>query len=102
MIVIIASLSQAQIDAAKASYEKLTDVDQHVASKKPPKNAEKLNVTPRIRSASFGHSTMLHIAPDGSEFWVEFGKSTNKPGGLYGPCPVDTAPATPPAAAPSK
>ena len=102
MIVMIASLSEAQIAAVKASYQKLTDTDQHVATKKPPRNAEKIDVSPRIRSASFGHKTWLHIAPDGSEFWVEFGKSTNKPGGLYGPFPVDSSPAVgaPPAPAP--
>ena len=103
MIVMIASLSEAQIAAVKASYQKLTDTDQHVATKKPPRNAEKIDVSPRVRSASFGHKTWLHIAPDGSEFWVEFGKSTNKPGGLYGPFPVDSSPAVaaPPAPAPN-
>jgi hypothetical protein len=103
MIVMIASLSAAQIDAAKASYEKLTDTDQHVATKQPPRHAEKIDVSPRIRSASFGHKTWLHIAPDGSEFWVEFGKSTNRPAAMYGPFPVSASPAVAkPAAEPSK
>lgn len=88
MIVIVASLSEAQIAAAKASYQQLTDTTEHVAKKKPPKHAEKIDVSSRMRSASFGHKTWLHVAPDGSEFWVEFGGSTNKPGGLYGPFPV--------------
>ena len=103
MIVMIASLSEAQIAAVKASFQKLTDTDQHVATKKPPRNAEKIDVSPRIRSASFGHKTWLHIAPDGSEFWVEFGKSTNTPAGLYGPFPVDASPEVgKPAAEPAK
>jgi hypothetical protein len=96
VIVIIAQLTAAQISAAKATYHKLPDVTQHEASVKPPKDAQRIDVSARIRSASFGHRTWLLVAPDGKQLWVEYGPSTNTKGGLYGPFPVDApAPAKP-------
>jgi soluble cytochrome b562 len=94
IIVIIAQLTAAQLDAAKASYHQMaaTDVEAHKAADKPPKNAHKVDVSPRMKSASFGHKTWLVITADGAQFWVEYGKSTNAPAALYGPFAV-TAPA---------
>jgi len=51
----------------------------------PPADAQKIDVSSRIRSTSFGHKTWLVLAPDGTRFWIEWGKSTNRPGALFGP-----------------
>ncbi len=92
VIVIIAQLTAAQQSAVKAEYHKLpsAEIEKHVATTdKPPKDAHKIDVSARIRSASFGHRTWLLVAPDGKRFWVEYGPSTNRPGGLYGPFTVE-------------
>ncbi|HEY2744233.1 MAG TPA: hypothetical protein VGL86_06410 [Polyangia bacterium] len=96
-IVLFAQLASAPVPVQNA-YKKLTsaEIDSHPV-KPPPKDAKKIDVSARIRSASFGHKTWILIAPDGKEFWIENGPSTNKPGGTYGPFPVDSAAAaTPP------
>jgi hypothetical protein len=52
----------------------------------------RIDVTPRMRSASFGHTTTLIVpvpsadagaAP--TQFWVQYGASTNAPARLFGP-----------------
>jgi hypothetical protein len=92
IFVLFMQLTTAQIDAVKASYKALGDqVEAHKATEQPPKDAEKIDISPRIRSASFGHKTWLVVTPDAKSFWVEYGRSTNKPGGLYGPFPVEAA-----------
>lgn len=89
-VVILAQLNQAQLSTVKAAYHRLDSqaIESHQAKQKPPKDVERVDVSERIRSASFGHTTTLLVPPGGHEFWVEYGKSTNRPGGLYGPFPV--------------
>ncbi len=90
IVVIVAQLATAQVDAVKAAYRKLssTEIETHAATTPPPKDAQRIDVSERIRSASFGHRTWLLVAPDGARFWVEYGPSTNRPGGTYGPFTV--------------
>ena len=101
IFVVIAQLASAPAPV-QAAYKKLTsaEIDSHPV-KQPPKDAKKIDISSRIRSASFGHRTWLIIAPDGKEFWIENGPSTNKAGGLYGPFPVDAAATTPPSGSPT-
>ncbi len=49
---------------------------------------ERIDVSEQIRSASFGHTTTLLVPPGGKQFYVEYGRSTNRPGGFFGPFPV--------------
>jgi hypothetical protein len=93
LIVIIAQLSTAQIEAVKAAYHKLpaADVEAKKTEAQPPKDAQRIDVSERMRSASFGHKTWLVVTSDGTQFWIEYGRSTNRPGGLYGPFPVGSA-----------
>jgi hypothetical protein len=89
LIVVIAQLSSAQVDSIKADYQKLPPAA--VEAKKvetPPPDANKIDVSAKVRSASFGHKTWLVVSPDGTQFWVEYGRSTNRPGALFGPFPV--------------
>jgi len=89
VVVVMAQLSSAQIADVKASYQKLAPAE--VEAKKldaPPADAEKIDVSTRIRSTSFGHKTWLVVSPDGTRFWIEWGKSTNRPGALFGPFPI--------------
>ena len=105
IVVLIAQLSAAPAPVQKA-YQKLTsqELDAKKTTEKPPADARRIDVSARIRSASFGHRTWLYVAADGKQFWVEYGPSTNRPGGLYGPFPVEPAasgpPSTPPGATP--
>ena len=89
IVVILAQLASAPAPVQKA-YQKLSsaELESH-KTKLPPKDAKKIDVSSKIRSASFGHKTWLIVSPDGKEFWVEYGASTNKPGGLYGPFAVE-------------
>ena len=93
IFIMFAQLTTAQIDAVKASYKALNSqaVESKTATEQPPKDAEKIDVSPRLRSASFGHTTTLIVAHDGKSYWVEYGKSTNRPGGTYGPFAVDAS-----------
>jgi len=96
IIVLVAQLSAAPAPVQQA-YRKLTsqERDAKKTTVKPPKSAHKIDVSERIRSASFGHKTWLWVSEDGKQFWVEFGRSTNTKAGLFGPFPVESGPATP-------
>ena len=102
IVVLIAQLSAAPAPVQQA-YQKLssTEIEAHKTTKKPPADATRLDVSPKMRSASFGHKTWLIVAKDAKEFWVEYGRSTNTPAGLFGPFKVEgePAPATPQAPA---
>jgi hypothetical protein len=94
-----ASLDAAQIEAVRAAYKALAsaDIEARPAAALPADfDYERIDVSSRMRSASFGHTTTLLVAvpraagdkPSPSEFWVEYGKSTNFPARLFGPFPV--------------
>ncbi len=105
IVVLIAQLSAAPAPVQQA-YQKLTaqELQAKKTKKKPPKDAHRIDVSAKIRSASFGHQTWLWVVPDGKEFWVEYGRSTNTPAAMYGPFAVgeaaksapDKTPASPP------
>lgn len=48
----------------------------------------RIDVSSHIRSASFGHTTTLLVAEGGTLFYVENGRSTNRPSELFGPFPI--------------
>jgi len=93
LVVLILELSAAQIDAAKAAYRKLkpADLEAHKAAATAPRTAKRVEVSERMRSASFGQRKFLLIADDGKQYWVEFFPATNRPGALYGPFEVSLA-----------
>ncbi len=96
LVVLIAQLAAAPAPVQRA-YRKLTsqEIESHKAKHKPPKDATRIDISEKIRSASFGHKTWLIVDKDGDEFWVENGRSTNRPGGLYGPFTVEEKEAAP-------
>jgi hypothetical protein len=78
-------------DAVLATWHALTPPE--VEAKKIdalPKDlaVERIDVSEKIRSASFGHTTTLLVPTGGKEFYVEYGRSTNRPAALYGPFSV--------------
>ncbi|HEX8951777.1 MAG TPA: hypothetical protein VF945_08015 [Polyangia bacterium] len=92
IVVLIAHLTAAPAPVQRA-YQKLTaeELQAKRTTVKPPKDARRIDVSSRIRSASFGHQTWLIVAHDGKRFWVEYGRSTNSPPGLFGPFAVEEA-----------
>ena len=82
------------------TYHSLRDIEKHrIAALPTNARFERIDVSDRIRSASFGHSTTL-LVPDGvtghptnpnraREFYVEYGPSTNAPGGIFGPFKIE-------------
>ena len=93
-----ATLDPTEADRVRAAYEKLGGV---AIEAKPaaalPEGAEfaRIDVTPRMRSASFGHTTTLIVPVPSADagggpiqFWVQYGKSTNAPARLFGPFPL--------------
>ena len=96
IVVLIAQLRAAPAPV-QAAYQKLTpqELQAKKTTKKPPKDARRIDVSAKIRSASFGHQTWLWVAKDGKEFWVEYGRSTNTKAALYGQFAVDTAAGSP-------
>ncbi|HWE28533.1 MAG TPA: hypothetical protein VHB97_11050 [Polyangia bacterium] len=97
IVVLIAQLSAAPAPVQRA-YQKLTpaELEAKKTTKQPHKDAHKIDVSAKIRSASFGHKTWLIVAKDSNEFWVEYGRSTNTPAALYGPFTVEEAAKTEP------
>ena len=97
LIVLIAQLSAAPAPVQRA-YQKLTptELEAKKTSARPPASAKKIDVSEKIKSASFGHKTWIIVSEDGREFWVEYGRSTNTPAQLYGPFPVAEPEATTP------
>jgi len=76
---------------AVVAYHKLTSHEVEAKPATTPPDADKLeriDVSEQVRSASFGHKTTLLV--DGDRFYVEYGRSTNRPKRLYGPFPVGT------------
>ena len=93
------ALDARQVEAVRAAWQALgsADVEAHpVAALPAGVEFERIDVSERMRSASFGHTTTLLIplvqadAGTGAarQFWVEYGKSTNTPARLFGPFPV--------------
>ena len=82
IVVFLLQLTGAQIGAAKAAYHKLkpADLEAHKATETAPKTAQRVEVSERMRSASFGQRKFLLITEDGKQYWVEFFPSTNRPG----------------------
>jgi hypothetical protein len=46
---------------------------------------QRIDVSEKIRSASFGHSTTLVVSGKSSTFFIEYGRSTNSPAKTFGP-----------------
>jgi hypothetical protein len=96
-LLLAATLDPAQANRARTAYEKLGSafIETKSATALPEGvDLARIDVTPRMRSASFGHTTTLIVpvaSRDGgvapTKFWVEYGKSTNAPARLFGPFP---------------
>jgi hypothetical protein len=89
-----AELSKEKEQAVIAAYHALKPPEpQSKKIEKLPEHEEftRINVTERVRSASFGHATWLLVPPHARHFYVEFGKSTNTPAGFFGPFDVKAA-----------
>jgi hypothetical protein len=84
------ALEPAQVVAA---YHALTP--QQLAARAgatvPKGKWERLDVSERLRSASFGHSTTLAFSRTEGVFYVEYGRSTNTPAQTFGPFSVERA-----------
>ena len=77
-----------QRDAVVRSYRALTP--EQIEAKKLGSapfgtTFTRIDVSERIRSTSFGHATLLLVAPSVLEFYVEHGRSTNRPPAWFGP-----------------
>jgi hypothetical protein len=87
------ALSPAQIAAVKDHYN--THGTAGTEAKSPDSipagvAVQRIDVSLRIRSASFGHATILIVelpkaGQPPTRYWVEYGRSTNTPAALYGP-----------------
>jgi hypothetical protein len=87
-------LSKEQEQAVIAAYHALKAPEPESKKiEKLPEHEEfaRIDVSPRLRSASFGHRTWLLVPPHARHFYVEFGRSTNTPAGLFGPFEVKPA-----------
>ena len=73
--------------AVVAEYRKLQSPDiEAKPAKAPPEGASaRIDVSERMRSASFGHKTTLVVPLHGKVFYVEYGKSTNTTSRTFGP-----------------
>ena len=81
-------------DTYRKAYQALSQAE--IAKQKvdalPQATFKRIDVSPRMRSASFGHKTWVLVPPQraqgGGEFYLEFGKSTNHPASYFGPFPL--------------
>jgi hypothetical protein len=94
-----AALTPEQLAAVKDHYSALgsTAIEAKPAAALPPDaKTERVDVSPQMRSASFGHKTTLFVELPAAgampkQYWVEYGKSTNHPAALYGPFALPAA-----------
>jgi hypothetical protein len=87
-------LSKEKEQAVIAAYHALKAPEPESKKiEKLPEHEEltRIDVSPRLRSASFGHRTWLLVPPHARHFYVEFGRSTNTPAGYFGPFDVKPA-----------
>ena len=75
-------------DSYVAAYKALAA--QELQAKKidalPAGDFKRIEVKQRIKSASFGHQTTLAVPKSNpKQFFVEFGRSTNRPAQTFGP-----------------
>lgn len=96
------SLRPANRAAIVHTYRSLqaTEIEKHrIAALPTDAHFVRIDVSDKIRSASFGHTTTL-LVPAGvtghpespnraHEFYVEYGASTNAPGGIFGPFKIE-------------
>ena len=91
-----AAQAEPRLDAVRAAYHRLDPEERErkrIEALPAGVDFERIDATPRIRSASFGHKVTLLLprAADGgtaAEFYVEHGRSTNRPGAWFGPFPI--------------
>jgi hypothetical protein len=78
-------------DSYRAAYKALKseELEAKLIDKLPDTPFREIDVSERMRSASFGHSTKLLVpTKEGQtkrEFFVQYGRSTNRPARTFGP-----------------
>jgi hypothetical protein len=88
---LVAALNPDQISAVKDHYLALGSeaIEAKPAAAPAAAKVERVDASQHIRSASFGHKTTLLIdKAQPTQYWVEYGKSTNTPAATYGPFTV--------------
>jgi len=81
--------AQPSDDAYRAAFKALKP--EELSARKidalPQVDLRRIDASAKVRSASFGHKTTLLVpsAAGKREFYVEYGKSTNRPAQLFGP-----------------
>jgi hypothetical protein len=85
----LGSAEEAPHTAVLAAYHHLpsTEVEARPVDA-PPADVTawaRVDVSAKARSASFGHTTTLLVSPHDDVFYVEYGRSTNRPRRLFGP-----------------
>ena len=82
-------LTDVQRAAALSAYKGLIpDAILAKPIKALPNGAAFASINPeqgRFRSASFGRSVTLLVSDNAKQFYVQYGRSTNSPAGIYGP-----------------
>ena len=83
------ALTPDQVSAVREHYLTLGSeaIEAKPAAASPePAKVMRVDASQHIRSASFGHKTTLLVdLAQPTHYWVEYGKSTNRPAALYGP-----------------
>lgn len=85
------SAQEATRAAVIAAYHTLApaDIESHPIDSVPKGEMDKVDVSAKVRSASFGHTTTLLIPkhpPVGPTlFYVQYGRSTNSAAATFGP-----------------
>ena len=89
------ALTTGEEEAVVAAYHALKSPEpqSRKIDQLPEGELQRIEVSERIRSASFGHRTWLLVPAGGKRFYVEYGRSTNTPAAFFGP--FDVAPAAP-------
>jgi hypothetical protein len=88
----IVRVAKADSAAAVTAYHQLASAD--LEAKRIPQLPAEVDAWPRVdvsqkaRSASFGHATTLIVSPSADTFYVEYGRSTNRPRRYFGPFAV--------------
>ena len=81
--------TQAEVLAAFHAL-KADEIAQKKIETLPALEFHRIDVSSKVRSSSFGHKTTLLVGAGETvrEFYVEYGRSTNRPAAHFGPFPL--------------
>jgi hypothetical protein len=87
LIVVALSAAPKPSQLALTAFHALTTeaIEAKAGASVPAGPWQRIDVSEKVRSASFGHTTTLLVSAKSPTFFIEYGRSTNSPAKTFGP-----------------